>query len=95
MRHPGQAERARRKKHRRFVMYRGGNVPGGWVKFGPYGRRHAARHHAWDVREHLSAVRKAAHAPAERRTPGEPIPKTGDTTVGPGSGTVPLHDMED
>lgn len=94
MRHLGSRQRASIKKRRRFRYYRGdASVPGGFALFGPFGKRHAARHHAWNVRKHMSAVRKTAQAPAERRTPGEPIPKTGGTTVGPGSGTAPLQEL--
>ena len=92
MRHLGQRQRASRKKRRRFQMWRTGpDVSGGFAHFGPFGKRHGERFHRWQVREHLSAVRKAAHAPSEKKSPGEPIPKTGGTTVGPGSGTAPLQ----
>lgn len=92
MRHLGARQRASIKKRRRSRYSVGGaSVPGGFAHFGPFGTRHSERHHRWLVRTHLSDVRKASQAPAERRTPGEPIPKTGGTSVGPGSATAPLQ----
>lgn len=89
MRRLGKNERARVKnrrygpggKLRRFRMWQSGpDVPGGSREFGPFGRRKAARLHRWLVREHLTAVRKAAR---ESQTP-----KAGGTAVGPDSGTT-------
>lgn len=64
MRREGKKERARvksRRRHIRFRMWQSGpNVPGGSRTFGPYGKRKAARLHAWLMREHLAAVQSTA-----------------------------------